>query len=186
MFYSCSKERELTIVIFIFYKLCCMLPPLKIVNLVDNALSKPWANNDEIFDLLREQLQEVEKRLDIMPISCSDENEVYKKKSSRFELREITNKEDLKRSQKLKRDHRRTRVIRSIPEVDPSLVNALQLNSEYNDEKSPIPFSNSPHYDNFVGETPDGDDKEKDPDWSKTPLRVKQNRKKVKLGMPIV
>lgn len=84
----------------------------------------------------------------------------------------IEDSAEYKRKQKLKRDHRRTRVIRTAPQLDEENCHSnIDTIAEVASPviHSPIPFS---EYDNNVGMTPD--DKTKDPDWGNTPLRVKR------------
>jgi hypothetical protein len=121
----------------------------------------------------------MEKRLD------KESNEVPKIKLQR-QFNEITNQQgdtfndELKptrRSSKAKRDHRRTRVIRTIPDLDSA------SNSNNNSYE---PLFESPGPNNAAYEFATPDDKDKDPDWEKTPLRVKRTSKvsiPAKLGL---
>ena len=81
----------------------------------------------------------------------------------------MTNKDELKRSQKLKREHRRTRVIRT------GLNETTDIKSEPIEEvRSTAPGS---PFENIA--TPD--DKNRDPDWRNTPLRFIGKRPKTQL-----
>jgi hypothetical protein len=83
-------------------------------------------------------------------------------------------KEDYKRTQKLKKEHRKTRVIRIDPEA--SLLN--DVTNSGNDSVDKVyemsPYSEAKYAMDQVGATPD--DRAKDPDWAKTPLGKKRGR----------
>lgn len=85
----------------------------------------------------------------------------------------MTNKEDYRRVQKAKKDHRRTRVIYKVPEVDVNLVNDGPKNmSSINN--TTICFDPK---ENSISEIETEDNVTNDPDWSKTPIvrRPKRN-----------
>ena len=98
-------------------------------------------------------------------------------KSSRF-ASDLTNSggggsnDDYKRAKKIKRDHRRTRVIRTTPlaEEEESQANLNSFSSIA--EQSPAQLSD---YTESSCATP-GDDRVRDPDWGQTPLRTKSNK----------
>ena len=89
-----------------------------------------------------------------------------------------SNKEDFKRIKKIKRDHRRTRVIRTTPlEEEESAAAAAAGGSGTNlfgtiaEVQSPMTCGNLSSCTDDIS-TP-GDDRVKDPDWGQTPLKVK-------------
>lgn len=80
----------------------------------------------------------------------------------------MTNKEEHKRG-KIKREHRRTRIIRTIPELNTTSENQYEPNKNLNDVTVNIRHIDSV-LESPVVNSPDVDNRFKDPDWSKTPL----------------
>lgn len=82
----------------------------------------------------------------------------------------MTNKEDYRRVQKAKKDHRRTRVIYKVPEVDANLVNEFSSKNMSSINNTTINFDCK---ENSFSET---DNLNHDPDWSKTPISRRPRR----------
>jgi hypothetical protein len=87
-----------------------------------------------------------------------------------------SNKEDFKRIKKIKRDHRRTRVIRTTPLEEEELAAAAAASGTnsfgtISEVQSPMTCGNLSSCTDDIS-TP-GDDRVKDPDWGQTPLKVK-------------
>lgn len=91
----------------------------------------------------------------------------------------MTNKDEHRRTQRLKRDHRRTRVIRTLPEFDVSSVNLkseASANGNSADKPTVTTSEFSPAPSPSIYPEPTEDDTLKDPDWAKTPLRVRKSK----------
>lgn len=135
--------------------------------------------DDERYNIIYETLQTIEKRFESANHVFIEPMAIKKR-----EMGDMTNKEEYRRVQKAKKDHRRTRVIYKVPEVDPNLVNESTRN-----------FSNSSSINNMtinydskengvfdspmIGESPMKDDTSTDPDWSKTPIFSKRTRRTI-------
>jgi hypothetical protein len=91
-------------------------------------------------------------------------------KSSRF-ASDLTNsnKDDFKRAKKIKRDHRRTRVIRTTP------LEEEENQASFSSIAEQSPLANLSGCNESSCATP-GDDRVKDPDWGQTPLRIKTSK----------
>jgi hypothetical protein len=171
--------------------------------LIKDVLEKTDMEADTRFNILFENIQKIEKKLDT---DASAQNSMFSvpslpKRSFLFGAAENRLKDEFKRTQKLKKEHRRTRIIRTIPEIDQNLVELANDNdtADFNRENcdpaescmnvtatvcrnnsgvmSPAPSS---PWDIDTGRTPEIDNPDKDPDWTKTPLVVK-GRKRMSL-----
>lgn len=85
----------------------------------------------------------------------------------------MTNKEDYRRVQKAKKDHRRTRVIYKVPEVDVNLLNETSSKNTSFINNTTINFDCK---ENSICEISESDNVKNDPDWSKTPISRRPRR----------
>ena len=85
---------------------------LKIFSLLQSGVSAAECPDDDRFTILLEQIGMLEKDRELLDDKLK--NRVQGMKSSRF-ASDITNKDDFKRAKKIKREQRRTRVIRTTP-----------------------------------------------------------------------
>ncbi len=164
-------------------------------------LEKTDNSSDTRFNILFDQIQKLEKKLD-----TDTTNSLFSvpslPKRSLIQFGNNTDnrlKDEFKRTQKLKKEHRRTRIIRTIPEIDQNLVecgngddtencdpaeNSMNVTAVVSrkavsaDPMSPAPMS---PWEVETGQTPDIDNPNKDPDWTKTPLLVKGRNKRTSL-----
>jgi hypothetical protein len=108
---------------------------------------------DEKFNILAQQIDLIERKL-----NREDNPSVY--------LKDATNREESKRNNKLKREMRKTRVIRT-----------SVFKSDLQNSYEAIP-ENSP----FASPMAVDDDRVKDPDWINTPMRIKHTNLTKKVG----
>lgn len=144
------------------------------------ALSDSSCSVDERFVLLKERIQALERKIDSKP---SNLNATFAKPltpslvsshddSGRFNS-SSGSKDEYRRAQKLKKEHRKTRVIRLNPS-EGSLLNItnreegamMMMHEPGSSELSP--YSQAMRALDLEG-TP-ADDKTKDPDWANTPV----------------
>lgn len=124
-----------------------------------SACDNATCPDDDRFKILLEQIGMLEKDREII-------DDRRASKVSRFGTDMTNNREDHKRIKKIKRDHRRTRVIRTTPLAEEDF-NGNSFNTIA--EQSPV--ANLSSCADEVA-TP-GDDRVKDPDWGQTPLRTR-------------
>ena len=120
--------------------------------LVKQVLDNPDCTSDDRFNILFEQLQNMEKKLDkdlaqmappaIAAFSAAADSNGGFKRPALPSLYADNNrnhhqKDELRRrAQKMKREHRRTRVIRTIPEIDANLVDITNNNFNNNNNNN--------------------------------------------------
>lgn len=135
----------------------------RILILLKSGIQSADCDNDERISLIMEQLKSLEKK------SLKTERRSIKQEAGILGHPHST-EYGVKRAQRLKRDHRRTRVIRT-EDVEP-IKNRMNAMSE-EIEQSPSASPSAPN--DQVPPTPD--DKDKDPDWInpwiRTPLAAK-------------
>ncbi|RNA19916.1 hypothetical protein BpHYR1_010120 [Brachionus plicatilis] len=123
----------------------------------------------ERYNIIYDMLQNMEKRFENNNVCMFAQPQPVRKR----DVSDMTNKDDYRRVQKAKKDHRRTRVIYKVPEVDVSLVKDHSKNVSSIDNTT-ICFDVK---ENSLSDSLSVDDNStKDPDWSKTPIHRRPRR----------
>lgn len=158
----------------------------RILILLKSGIQNPECIADERFDLMMEQIKSMEKKMDKpnravkierrsvrRSVAQADSNQENQHHSHRESL--LGQASEFKRTQRIKRDHRRTRVIRA-EDVEP--LKERFRDEAIKEERAVSPTMEDPGSPSSrVPPTPNADDKNKDPDWVnpwiRTPLKAK-------------
>lgn len=117
-------------------------------------MNKINLTDDDRFTIILEQIGSIER-----------DREDRDDKSRHVKGSRTTDKDDFKRIKKIKRDHRRTRVIRTTPLEEEEESNSFQAIAEQSPTANVSSCADC--------EATPGDDRVKDPDWGQTPLRTR-------------
>lgn len=158
----------------------------RILILLKSGIQNPECVADERFNLMMEQIKSMEKKMDKpnrqvkierrsvrRSVAQNDANAENQHHSHRESL--LGQASEFKRTQRIKRDHRRTRVIRA-EDVEP--LQDRFRDEPIKEERAVSPTAEDPGSPSCrVPPTPNADDKNKDPDWVnpwiRTPLGAK-------------
>lgn len=184
-----KKEKKIEICFLVFKKYRIKLSmlisvcKLKVLYELKTALNDSACSVDERFSILKDRLQAIEKRNDSKPSGLSsqtigghhmfakpltptgfDDMSMHSRPMNPL-LMGSSKGDEYRRAQKLKKEHRKTRVIRIQPS-DGSLLNITNRDGAAAGELSPY----SQTMRELELEMTPNDDKTKDPDWANTPI----------------